>query len=69
MLLADHAIVQPLLHVHQLLDLAFEEPGHGDVRPAAHHLGHVFLIDLLLEQASAPITGRADLLEASLEIG
>ena len=41
LILADHAVVQPRLHLHQLLHLALEQPVDGDARPAGDHAGHV----------------------------
>ena len=41
--------VQPLLHLEELLDLAFHQPADRDVRPAADDLGDVLLVDLFLE--------------------
>ena len=51
--LADDALVQPLFHVNQLLDLALHQPADRDVRPLADDLGDVFLVDFLLEHALA----------------
>ena len=51
--LADDALVQPLLHVDELLHFAFHQPAHRNVRPARDDLGDVFLVDLLLQHARA----------------
>jgi hypothetical protein len=51
LVLADDAVVEAFLHVHQLLDLAFHQPGDGNVRPLADHVGDVFLVDLFLQHA------------------
>ena len=53
LVLADHALVQALLHVHELLATSDSmQPRHGDARPAGHHLGHVLVVDLLLEEGA-----------------
>ncbi len=51
LVLVHHPLVQSLLHVHQLLDLALQQPGDGDARPAGDHLGDVLGVYLLLEEA------------------
>ncbi len=48
LVLADDALVQPLLHVDQLLGLALEQPRDRDAGPAGDDLGDVVLVDLLL---------------------
>ena len=48
LVLADHALVQPLLHVDQLLGLALEQPVDRDAGPARDDGGDVVLVDLLL---------------------
>ncbi len=47
--LADHPLRQERLHAQQLGHLALHEPANGHPGPLAHHLGHVFLVDLFLE--------------------
>ena len=47
------ALVQPLLHVNQLLDLALHQPADGNVRPLADDLGDVLLVDFLLQHPLA----------------
>jgi hypothetical protein len=42
--------VEALLHVDQLLHLALHQPRHGDAGPARHHLGHVLVVHLLLQE-------------------
>ena len=37
-LLPDHALVQLVLEVQQLLNLRLLQPVHGDARPSRHHL-------------------------------
>ena len=49
LVLADDALVQPLLHVDQLLGLAFEQARDRDARPARDHLCDVVLVDLFLD--------------------
>ena len=49
--LPDDALMEAFLHVNQLLDLAFHQPAHGDVRPLRDDLGDVLLVDLFLEHA------------------
>ena len=51
-ILPDHAPVQPLFHVHQLLDFALQQPRHRDAGPLGHHLGDVLLIHLFLQHAA-----------------
>src|SRR4029077_8321592 len=51
--LADDALMQPLLHPNQLLDFAFHQPAHGDAGPLADDRGDVLLVDLLLQHAMA----------------
>jgi hypothetical protein len=41
--------VEALLHVHQLLDLALEQPRDRDARPLGHDLGDLVGVDLLGE--------------------
>ena len=53
LVLADDALVQPLLHVQQLLDLAFEQSADRNAGPAADDLGDVLGVDLFLEQLAA----------------
>ena len=38
LLLADDALFEPLLHLDQLLALAFEHPGDGNAGPGRHDL-------------------------------
>ena len=49
LVLVDHPLVQPLLHVDQLLDLALHEPGDRDARPLGHDLGDVLFVHLFLQ--------------------
>src|SRR4029079_8008335 len=48
--LPDHAPGETLLHLDELLDLALEEPRHRDAGPLSDDLGHVLLVDLLLQE-------------------
>ena len=50
LVLADHALVQALLHVHELLHLALQQPRDGDAGPLGHDLGDVLVVDLLLQE-------------------
>ena len=47
--LTDHTLVQPLLHVDELLDLALEQPRDGDAGPRGDDRGDVVLVDLFLD--------------------
>ena len=49
LVLADDPLVEPLLHVDQLLGLALEQPLDRDPGPAGDHGGDVVLVDLLLD--------------------
>src|SRR6185312_10344727 len=51
LILADHALFEPVLHVDQLLDFAFEHAGHGDAGPLGDDAGDILLIDLLFEKS------------------
>ncbi len=51
LVLADDALVQALLHVDELLDLALEQAADRDAGPAGDDLGDVVGVDLLLEEA------------------
>ena len=64
--------MQPFFHVNQLLDFAFHQPAHRNVRPLRDDLGDVLLVDLFLQQARALRRLRAarlGLMDALLEIG
>src|SRR5581483_2138395 len=50
LVLADHALVEVLFQVEELLALALDELRHRNARPARHNLGDVLLVDLLLQQ-------------------
>jgi hypothetical protein len=49
-ILADHALVQPLLHMDQLLCLALQQARDRDARPARHDLGDLLGVDFLFQQ-------------------
>ncbi len=68
LVLADHALMQPLLHVDQLLGLALEQTLDGDARPAGDDRRDVVLVDLLLHHR---VLGRprVALGELPLELG
>ena len=55
--LADHAVLQPLLHVDQLLHFAFEHAGDGNAGPLGHDSGDIFFVDLFFEQRGARLDG------------
>ena len=57
LVLADDALVQALLHVHELLDLALEQAADRDARPARDDLGDVLGGDLLLEEPGVAVVG------------
>ena len=69
LVLADDALVQALLHVHELGDLALEQAGDRDARPASDDLGDVLGVDLLLEEARGAGLDLLGLLELALELG
>ena len=50
--LSDHALVQALLDVQELLGLPLEHAADRDAGPARHHGGDVVLVDLLLEEGA-----------------
>ena len=56
--LADHALVQLVFEVQQLLHLAFQQSGDGNAGPAAHHFGDVLLVHFLLDEAAFGAVGR-----------
>ena len=72
--LADHPLVQDILHADELRHLALHEPRHGHAGPLGDDLGDVLRVDLLLEQPDAAlalevIEGGAGLLDLALELG
>ncbi len=67
LVLADDALVEPLLHVDQLLGLALEEARDWNPRPAGDDLGDVVLVDLFLDHRLD--LGLRALLELALELG
>ena len=67
LVLADDALVEPLLHVDELLGLALEQPVDRDARPARDDGGDVVLVDLLLDHRPGLL--RVALLELLLERG
>ena len=50
-ILADHALAQPLFHVDQFLDFAFEHLGNGNARPLGDDARDIFFIHFLFEHA------------------
>ena len=65
--LADDALVQPLLHVDELLDLALEQPVGRDPGPLRDDGGDVVLVDLLLHHRRS--LGLRALGQLALELG
>ena len=59
LVLADHALVQALLHVDQLLGLALEQAVDRDARPAGDDDGDVVLVDLLLDHRVSRAPSRS----------
>src|SRR3982750_2595324 len=51
--LADHALVEALLQVHELRNLGLHQPRDRDPGPLGNDLGDVLVVDLLLEQRTA----------------
>ena len=47
--LADHPAMETLVHVNQLLDLAFYQPADRDMGPLADDVRDVLLVDLFLQ--------------------
>ena len=70
--LADHALVQLVFQVQQLLHFAFEQLGHRDAGPAADDFGDVLLVDLFLDEPRPALLARQArfrLLQLALEAG
>ena len=57
-LLADDALVQPFLHLEQLLHFALHQLGDRDAGPLGDDLGDVVLVDLFFEQLRAALFMR-----------
>ena len=67
--LADHPLVQHVLHADELRHLALHEPAHGDAGPLGDDLGDVLLVDLLLQHLLArPGARRAARSSASISL-
>ena len=67
LVLADHAVLEALGHVHQLLDFALQHAGDRDAGPLGHDAGDVLFVDLLLEEGGLLdgfqlLLGRLDVL-------
>ena len=76
LVLADHPLVQPLLHVDELLDLALHQAGDRDAGPLGDDLGHVLGVDHVLEEPRCRarrrgrvVLGGLGLRQALLELG
>ena len=48
--LADHAVLEALGHLDQLLDFAFHHAGDRDAGPLGHDAGDIVLVDFLFEE-------------------
>ncbi len=59
--LADDALAQAVLHLDELLHLAFEHLGDGDAGPVGDDGGDVFFVDLFLQHAVRRFARPADL--------
>ncbi len=57
LVLADHPLVESLLHADELGHLAFEQPRHRNARPLRDDLGDVVGRDLFLEQRARTLEG------------
>ena len=57
LVLADHPLVEALLHVDELAGLALEQAADRDAGPRADDLGDVVGADLLLEQRAGTLQG------------
>ncbi|KWT97198.1 hypothetical protein APY03_1758 [Variovorax sp. WDL1] len=74
LVLADHALVQLVLHLQQLVALALHQLGHGDAGGTRHHLGNLLGAHLgAQERGSAGLAlgglGVLGLLQALLQAG
>ena len=75
LVLADHPLVQALLHVDELLDLALEQPRDRHAGPLRDDLGDVLGVDDVLEELRAvggrprPRLGLGGGLQLLLELG
>ena len=70
--MSDHAFMEMILEPDELLDLTLHQARHGHAGPSAHHLGHILLVDLLLEHRRLGldlVELLAGDLEAPLELG
>ena len=67
LVLPDHPLVQALLHVDELLDLALEQARDRDARPRRDHRRDVVLVHLLLHHRR--LGGAFALHELLLELG
>ena len=68
LVLADDPLVQALLHVDELLDLALHEAADRDARPFGDDLGDVLGGDLLLQEAGVPVGPLLGLEQLALEL-
>src|SRR5262249_61282385 len=66
--LTDDALVEALLHVDELLDLALEQLVDRDLRPGGDDGGDVVLVDLLLDHGRGSLDRVAALRELLLDL-
>ena len=52
-ILSDHALPEPLLHIHKLLRFALEQTANGDARPFADQRRDIFFVDFFLQHVLA----------------
>ena len=72
LVLAHYPLMEHIFQMNQLLPLAREHLGHGDARPAAHHLGDIFLAHFFLQELLTLGTGGDSsflLLQGLLQLG
>ena len=65
LVLADHPLVQPVLHVEQLLDLALHQSADRDAGPLADDLGDVLFVHLLLQHLGGRLWAVASFASSS----
>src|SRR5215211_1082549 len=68
LVLADDPLVEALLHVDELLDLALHQLRDRDPRPLRDHLGDVLVVDLLLEEARVAVGALLGLAQLALDL-
>ena len=71
-LLADHALADAILHVHELLSFAFEHLGDRDAGPCGNHGGDVFVGNFLFQKPLGflcLVEGLLHVIEFFLQLG